>query len=204
MSKKDEYFDMILCQDHCLFLLDEPDTHLNPIWKLRYFEEIEKVLQRNAGQTIKGDSQILITTHDPIMVGSLKKEQVKILRKERGKTSIEEPDQDPQGMGVTGSLKSELFGLSSTLDFETQRRLNEHAPLTEARRKIWQEMSKYIEEYYEYKMKCTGANHAVMKQKLSDVCKKIKKMTTKDDEILSSVARWCILFRNDQQLINLL
>ena len=22
-------------EDHCLFLLDEPDTHLNPIWKLR-------------------------------------------------------------------------------------------------------------------------------------------------------------------------
>ncbi len=116
-------------QDHCLFLLDEPDTHLNPIWKLRYFEEIEKVLQRNEDQTIKGDSQILITTHDPIMVGSLKKEQVKILKKEKGKTSIEEPDQDPQGMGVTGLLKSELFGLSSTLDFETQRRLNERNTL---------------------------------------------------------------------------
>ena len=116
-------------QDHCLFLLDEPDTHLNPIWKLRYFEEIEKVLQRNEDQTIKGDSQILITTHDPIMVGSLKKEQVKILKKEKGKTSIEEPDQDPQGMGVTGLLKSELFGLSSTLDFETQRRLNERNAL---------------------------------------------------------------------------
>ena len=82
-------------------------------------------------------------------------------------------------------------------------KLNEHAPLTEARRKIWQEMSKNIEEYYEYKKKCTGTNHAVMKQKLSDVCRKIKKMT-KEEEILSSVAKWCILFRNDQQLNNLI
>ncbi|MBH2008148.1 MAG: AAA family ATPase, partial [Xanthomonadaceae bacterium] len=31
-------------EDHCLFLLDEPDTHLNPIWKLRYFDDIEGVL----------------------------------------------------------------------------------------------------------------------------------------------------------------
>ncbi|MFC6978219.1 hypothetical protein [Microbulbifer taiwanensis] len=31
-------------EDHCLFLLDEPDTHLNPIWKLRYFDEIEEYL----------------------------------------------------------------------------------------------------------------------------------------------------------------
>lgn len=110
-------------QDHCLFLLDEPDTHLNPIWKLRYFEEIEKVLQRNTEQIIKGDSQILITTHDPIMIGSLKKEQVKILRKKEGETSIYEPDQDPQGMGVSGLLKSELFGLSSTVDSETRIRM---------------------------------------------------------------------------------
>jgi len=31
-------------ENHCLFLLDEPDTHLNPIWKLRYFDDIEGVL----------------------------------------------------------------------------------------------------------------------------------------------------------------
>jgi hypothetical protein len=33
------------------------------------------------------------------------------------------PDEHPQGMGVTGLLKSDLFGLSSTLDIETERRL---------------------------------------------------------------------------------
>ena len=38
----------ITSQDHCLFLLDEPDTHLNPIWKLRYFDEIEKVIRKNS------------------------------------------------------------------------------------------------------------------------------------------------------------
>lgn len=51
-------------QDECLFLLDEPDTHLNPIWKLRYFDEIEKVLKQDDDEIIKGDSQIIITTHD--------------------------------------------------------------------------------------------------------------------------------------------
>ncbi len=41
-------------EDHCLFLLDEPDTHLNPIWKLRYFDEIEEVLKQDEEATIKG------------------------------------------------------------------------------------------------------------------------------------------------------
>lgn len=123
-------------EDHCLFLLDEPDTHLNPIWKLRYFDDIEGVLSdihagrfdggaydSSAYDTSTGQSQILITTHDPMMVGSLKREQVHILRRDGNRTIVDVPDEHPQGMGVTGLLKSELFGLSSTLDIETERRL---------------------------------------------------------------------------------
>lgn len=73
--------------------------------------------------TSRGQSQILITTHDPMMVGSLRREQVRILRRDGERTVVDIPDGHPQGMGVTGLLKSELFGLSSTLDSETERRL---------------------------------------------------------------------------------
>lgn len=110
-------------EDHCLFLLDEPDTHLNPIWKLRYFDDIEGVLASDESALVQGESQILITTHDPMMIGSLKREQVHILRRDKGRSVVDTPDEHPQGMGVTGLLKSELFGLSSTLDIETERRL---------------------------------------------------------------------------------
>lgn len=110
-------------EDHCLFLLDEPDTHLNPIWKLRYFDDIEGVLNQDGEALMQGASQVLITTHDPMMIGSLKREQVHILRRQADRTMVETPDEHPQGMGVTGLLKSELFGLSSTLDMETERRL---------------------------------------------------------------------------------
>lgn len=113
----------ITSEDHCLFLLDEPDTHLNPIWKLRYFDDIESVLKPRDGAAVEGESQILITTHDPMMVAGLKREQVHIIRRVGNKTVIDNPDMHPQGMGVTGLLKSELFGLSSTLDVETERRL---------------------------------------------------------------------------------
>ncbi|WP_211840993.1 hypothetical protein [Roseinatronobacter monicus] len=106
-----------------MFLLDEPDTHINPIWKLRYFDDIEGVLGAEQDKLTSGGSQILITTHDPMMVGSLKREQVHILRRIGNRSVVEVPDEHPQGMGVTGLLKSELFGLSSTLDIETERRL---------------------------------------------------------------------------------
>jgi predicted ATPase len=105
--------------DHCLFLLDEPDTHMNPIWKLRLFDEINDAMANEAGLGAAGESQVLLTTHDPILLGSLQREQVHILRSGVDKTLVDTPDEHPRGMGVAGLLKSELFGLSSTLDQRT-------------------------------------------------------------------------------------
>jgi predicted ATPase len=110
-------------EDESLFLLDEPDTHLNPIWKLRYFDEIEKVVKLQDAEG-RGSSQLIITTHDPLMIGSLRKEQVHIMKKVNGSIKAEQPDDHPQGMGFAGLLKSELFGLRSTVDTETRRRLD--------------------------------------------------------------------------------
>lgn len=109
--------------DHCLFLLDEPDTHMNPIWKLRLFDEIKAAMEDEQGLGASGESQVLLTTHDPILLGGLKREQVHVIQQLDSHTEIESPAIHPQGMGVTGLLKSELFGLSSTLDIETERRL---------------------------------------------------------------------------------
>lgn len=110
-------------EDHCLFLLDEPDTHLNPIWKLRLFDEIEEAMSNDASLEYGGASQVLLTTHDPILLGGLRSEQAHVIRQIGGHTEVESPTLHPQGMGVTGLLKSEMFGLSSTLDTETERRL---------------------------------------------------------------------------------
>jgi predicted ATPase len=111
-------------EDESLFLLDEPDTHLNPIWKLRYFDEIEKVVKLQ-DSTATGSSQLIITTHDPLVIGSLRREQVRIFKKTpQGAVSVEEPLEHPQGMGFAGLLKSEFFGLRSTVDSETRRRLD--------------------------------------------------------------------------------
>lgn len=121
-------------EDNCLFLLDEPDTHLNPIWKLRYFDDIEGVLGAGNDSLVQGESQIFITTHDPMMVGSLRKEQVHIIRKNDGNTLVEQPDEHPQGMGVSGLLKSEMFGLPSTLDRHTLHALQRRNDLLAKRK----------------------------------------------------------------------
>ncbi|KAF0201279.1 MAG: hypothetical protein FD170_2887 [Bacteroidetes bacterium] len=93
-----------------LILLDEPDTHLNPVWKWKYLEYLESVVNRPES------TQIIINTHDPLVIGNLRKEEVRVFKNENGKIIVEEPDVDPRGLGVEGILTSELFGLPTIID----------------------------------------------------------------------------------------
>ena len=101
-----------------LFLLDEPDTHLNPKWKLRYLQLLEQ--QVEATETC----QILLSTHDPLTIADLERSQVHIFARDgTGTVHAATPSEDPRGLGVGGIL-TELFGLPTTLDDTTQRTLD--------------------------------------------------------------------------------
>ena len=108
--------------EESLFLLDEPDTHLNPRWKLRYLDVLEKEVGRS--QT----SQMIISTHDPLTIAGLEADQVQIFSRQHGHASARRPEADPRGMGVAGVL-TRMFGLPSTLDPHTQAKLDERNEL---------------------------------------------------------------------------
>lgn len=105
--------------EESLVLLDEPDTHLNPLWKWKYLEYLKSVISD------KDSTQIILNTHDPLVIGSLVKEQVRIFSETNGVVSALPPDVDPKGLGVAGILTSELFKMPTTLDSETQKKLDE-------------------------------------------------------------------------------
>lgn len=110
--------------DESLFLLDEPDTHLNPIWKYNYFNlMIDNILDKDEVYLQK--NQIFISTHDPLMLGTLLKEQVWVLGNSAEGTTIEHPREDPRGMGFSNLLRSDMFGLRSTIDLKTLEDLDE-------------------------------------------------------------------------------
>ena len=73
-------------------------------------------------------SQILMTTHDPLVIGGLTKEEIRIFHaqiekdengEEFNRISTFQPDFDPRGLGVAGILTSEFFNLPSAMDEET-------------------------------------------------------------------------------------
>lgn len=138
--------------EESLILLDEPDTHLNPLWKWQYLKYLRQFVE------YPDSTQIIINTHDPLVIGGLTKEQVCIFRtnKESGLSEVEYPHIDPKGLGVAGILTSEFFGLPTTLDEETQKLLNRKRSLqgrlmgdeqlSEIERKELKELTEWLEE----------------------------------------------------------
>jgi predicted ATPase len=108
--------------DEALYLLDEPDTHLNPVWTYEYLALLEENIRADKGQ-------LIVATHNPLMIGSLHKNQVRVLAQEESRSVAKEPDYDPIGIGVEGLLKSELYGLRSTLAPEVLLKLDRHYTL---------------------------------------------------------------------------
>lgn len=113
-------------QDNCLFLLDEPGTHLNPAWAIQYYKHIDICKKDH------GSSQILLTTHDPLMITALNKDQVIILAFDRNeqRVIVEQLRFEPRSMSVGGILTSEVFKLRTSLGLPTQELLDERRKIT--------------------------------------------------------------------------
>lgn len=107
--------------DETLFLLDEPDTHLNPAWCLDYLNILKKY-----GGTLS-ESQIILTTHNPLVFAGLDKNEVILMSKceTSGVIDAKHPDSSPKGMGFAAILTSEFFGLRSAVDVDTIAKLDE-------------------------------------------------------------------------------
>lgn len=94
-----------------LYLLDEPDTHLNPAWEIEYLDRLRKVggIERN--------SHTILATHNPLLVSGLLREEIRVLmRLQNGSIVAVQPEESPRGTGVAGVLTSPLYGLESQLD----------------------------------------------------------------------------------------
>jgi len=106
-------------EKEALFLLDEPDTHLNPAWCLDYLDN----LRRYGAEP--PNSQIIMTTHSPLTFAGMDKNEVVVMeRAGDGRIFAEHPTTAPKGMGFAAILTSEFFGLRSTLDKETLTKID--------------------------------------------------------------------------------
>lgn len=107
-------------------------------------------------------------------------------------------DEEGKVVPVPGASPWDAMRVNETVK---RLKLNEHTPLTEERRKVWQKVDQSIEEYSAAKARSAGNNPAA-RATLSHISRQIRDLTRPTSE-LSAVARWCVLLRNDPQLSKL-
>jgi predicted ATPase len=126
-------------EQNALFLLDEPDTHLNPVWQLRYLKMIEEWVGPNS------DSHLIVATHDPLTIGALERGQVQVMYRDReGRVRAEQAGVDPRGLGFT-SILTQIFGLPTSVDLETQKLLDERNALVRREHRSGEDEKRLIE-----------------------------------------------------------
>ncbi len=110
-------------QAESLFLLDEPDTHLSPIWGHEYL----KVLKHISGEYSK--SQMFLSTHKPTTISGLCGDQIIIFEKgEDEKITAEISQISPKGLSADGIL-TQIFEMAYTYDEDTYGEMIERRKL---------------------------------------------------------------------------
>ena len=113
-----------------LFLLDEPETHLNPDWRASYISTLRAALEANAG-TKDVMREVLLTSHSPFIISDCKQENVLVFERDQtGKVEWHYPNFNTFGASAN-AITMKVFGRNETIgDFalerleEFQKRLN--------------------------------------------------------------------------------
>lgn len=92
----------------CLFLFDEPETHLNPSWRTRFHLDVRQALGDQSS------SQALISSHSPFLISSLRRDCVFYFEKIDGVTGMAPASVETFGASFEVLIKKH-FGLRSAI-----------------------------------------------------------------------------------------
>ena len=117
-------------RDETLFLLDEPDTHINPQWQRSYIEQIQKLCSSEGDRRSKA---FFISTHSPLLVqansqGNRDVDMLLFKSGGNGRIQIDAEDDSMHNWRIDQVLMSKYFDLPSSrpasLDEFMERRRN--------------------------------------------------------------------------------
>lgn len=99
---------LMMEEEGCLFLMDEPDTHFNPIWRAKMVQILNHVAAKSFSATGTPETvrnqEIIITTHSPFVISDSLKEDV--YKFDKG--IFESPDLQTYGSSI-GTIMETVF-----------------------------------------------------------------------------------------------
>jgi predicted ATP-binding protein involved in virulence len=110
-------------QRYALVLMDEIDAHMHPLWQRKLINHLKETFP---------NTQFIATTHSPLVVGGMSARQVtRFARDNQGKVVIL-PIEPDMTLGYTDQiLTSLLFGLPTTIDDTTERKMDAYYALSQ-------------------------------------------------------------------------
>ncbi|MES2041011.1 MAG: AAA family ATPase [Pseudomonadota bacterium] len=118
---------------HTLFLLDEPETHLNPSWRTNFHRYLIHAMDGY------DQAQVVLSTHSPFLISSLKKENVFRFERSNSRTEMLPIASETFGASFDVLIKK-YFSLQSTISqsavVEILAHLNDQT-LTDLERSQW-------------------------------------------------------------------
>lgn len=123
-------------ESRALFLLDEPETHLNPAWRTYFYSYLEDTI------TIFDNDpnpwvQFFISTHSPFMISSLKRTSVFFFeRNHNGLIETRPTDEETYGASFDVIIKR-YFGLRSLISHSVIDEIREQLEYGDAHAKQW-------------------------------------------------------------------
>ena len=96
-------------------MIDEVDLHIHPRWQMELLPRLARQLPR---------IQFIVTSHSPLLVGSLERQNIVIARQQRdGSSDLKRAEVDVSRLDADQILLTALFGLDSTRSGSQQRRI---------------------------------------------------------------------------------
>ena len=101
-------------------VIDEIGANLHPRWKMQIVKRLRRTF-RNV--------QFLVTTHDPLCLKGIEKDETYVLRQHNGKLQVLTDLPNPSELRADQLLTSEFFGLYSTIDPDIEKEFKEYYEL---------------------------------------------------------------------------
>ncbi|MCD1587670.1 AAA family ATPase [Halomonas sp. IOP_14] len=115
-----------------LFLLDEPETHLNPSWRTYFHSFVESAIDIDNKK-----AQLFISTHSPFMVSSLKRNNVYQFRRgDNGLIDMKVAQNETYGASFDVLIK-DLFDLRSLISQSVIDEIREQLKLGDDHAREW-------------------------------------------------------------------
>jgi hypothetical protein len=114
----------LFSRDRTLFLLDEPETHLNSAWRAYFHKYMSRALCVDEQPKDCQNAQVFLSTHSPFMISSLKKENVFYFERNEVVVSVLPATTQTYGASFEVLIK-EFFGLNALISQTAIEQVND-------------------------------------------------------------------------------